>query len=88
MLIVNTSKGLMRYSRLPFGINSAVSLFQREIEQVLRGVPGVVAYLDDILISSKTTEEHLRTLDEVLAMLEKAGLKVRLEKCRFIVSSV
>ena len=88
VLTVNTPKGLLRYSRLPFGINSAVSLFQREIEHVLRGIPGVVAYLDDILVSSRTTEEHLQTLDVVLARLREAGLKVRPAKCRFLVSSV
>ena len=88
VLTVNTPKGLMRYSRLPFGINSAVSLFQREIEQVLGDVPGVVAYLDDILISSRTTEEHLKTLDEVLGRLQRAGLKVRPAKCRFLVPTV
>ncbi|XP_043226576.1 uncharacterized protein K02A2.6-like [Amphibalanus amphitrite] len=88
VLTVNTPKGLMRYSRLPFGLNSAVSLFQREIERVLRDLPGVVAYLDDILISSRTTEEHLKTLDDVLGRLKRAGLKVRPAKCRFLVPSV
>ena len=88
VLTVNTSKGLMRFSRLPFGLNSAVSLFQREIEKVLHGVPGAVAYLDDILISSRTIEEHLKTLDDVLARLQEAGLKVRPAKCKFLVSSV
>ena len=88
VLTVNTSKGLLRYSRLPFGINSAVSLFQREIEQILRDVPGVVAYLDDILISSRSKEEHRQTLDVVLSRLEKPGLKVRPEECTFLVQSV
>ena len=55
---------------------------------MLRGIPGVVAYLDDILVSSRTTEEHLQTLDVVLARLREAGLKVRPAKCRFLVSSV
>ena len=40
VLTVNTPKGLLRYSRLPFGINSAVSLFQREIEKVLHDLDG------------------------------------------------
>ncbi|XP_043216468.1 uncharacterized protein K02A2.6-like isoform X5 [Amphibalanus amphitrite] len=87
VLTVNTPKGLMRYSRLPFGLNSAVSLFQREIERVLRDLPGVVAYLDDILISSRTTEEHLKTLDDVLGRLKRAGLKTAVRSWRHFISS-
>ena len=49
----------------------------QEIEQVLSGMSSVVVYLDDILVSSRSTEEHLKTLDEALQRLQEAGLKVR-----------
>ena len=40
----------------------------------LQGIPGVVVYLDDILITGKTRSEHVQALDEVLSRLKKAGL--------------
>ena len=52
---------------------------EKEIEQILRDIPGVVAYLD-ILLSSRSTEKCFQTLNVVLSRLEEAGLKVRATK--------
>ena len=87
-VVINTHKGLFRYTRLPYGISSAPGIFQRVMESVLQGIPKVVVYLDDILITGETEEEHLKILDEVLERLEKAGLRVKKPKCRFMVPSV
>ena len=51
---INTHKGLYQYNRLPFGISSAPEIFQRTIENILQGIPNVVVYIDDILITGKT----------------------------------
>ena len=88
MLTVNTHKGLFRYCRLPFGITSAPALFQRAIDQILSGLPGVQCYLDDILCTGADDEEHLRNLDATLQRLMEYGLRVRKEKCDFFQSSV
>ena len=48
----------------------------------------MVAYLDDILVTGSTDQEHLTGLEEVLSRLKKAGLRVRKEKCHFMTSSV
>ena len=88
LLVINTHKGLFRYNRLPFGIASAPGIFQRTMENLLRGIPRVAVYLDDILISGETEEAHLKTLDQVLERLEKAGLKLKEGKCSFLSSSV
>ena len=87
-VVINTHRGLFRYTRLPFGISSAPGIFQRVIERLLQGVKGVAVYLDDILITGSTESEHLKTLDEVLSRLDKAGLRVRKDKCEFMKSSV
>ena len=71
---INTHKGLFRYTRLPYGISSAPGIFQRVIESVLCGIPGVVSYLDDILITGETEQEHLKRLGQVLEKLQSAGL--------------
>lgn len=87
-VIINTHRGLFRYNRLPYGIASAPGIFQRTIEGVLRDIPGVSVYLDDILITGSSEEEHLATLDKVLSRLRDAGLRLRKEKCSFLAPSV
>ena len=85
---INTQKGLFRFTRLPFGVSSAPGIFQRVIESVLQGIPQVAVYLDDILITGSTEQEHLATLAAVLSRLDKAGLKVKREKCEFMKTAV
>ena len=63
---INTHKGLFRYKRLPFGVSTAPSIFQRTMEGLLHGIPHVSLYLDDILVTGVSDEEHLTTLDKVL----------------------
>ena len=58
------------------------------MERVLQGIPNVIVYLDDILVTGKTESEHLNTLSQVLARLEKAGLRAHKSKCKFMAKSV
>ena len=88
LVVINTHRGLFRYTRLPFGISSAPGIFQRVIESLLKGIDGVVAYMDDILITGNSEENHLKALDEVLSRLDKAGLRVKQAKCEFMRESV
>lgn len=85
---INTPKGLFRYNRLPFGVSAAPAIFQRTLEGILQGCKGVSIYLDDILITGATLEEHLRNLEEVLKRLEAAGLKLNRPKCAFLLPRV
>ena len=50
-LTINTSKGLYQYQRLPFGVASAPAIFQSTMDTILKGIDGVVCYIDDILIT-------------------------------------
>jgi len=85
---INTPKGLYRYTRLPFGIASAPAIFQRTMDSILQGVEGVACYIDDIIITGKTDEEHLEHLEEVLQRLLRHGVHVKWAKCRFLQPSV
>jgi hypothetical protein len=49
--VVNTHRGLYRYTRLPFGIASAPAVFQRVMDQILQGMDQVICYIDDILVT-------------------------------------
>uniref|UniRef100_A0A1X7SJ43 Reverse transcriptase domain-containing protein n=1 Tax=Amphimedon queenslandica TaxID=400682 RepID=A0A1X7SJ43_AMPQE len=71
---INTHKGLFQYNRLPFGITSAPSIFQRILETLLANIPRVCVYLDDILVSGIDEYDHIQTLSQVLSKLENAGL--------------
>jgi len=87
-VVINTHKGLFRYTRLPYGIASAPGIFQKAMEQLLQGIPGVTVYIDDILITGETDGEHLKSLEEVLRRLAKADLRAKKPKCKFLVPSV
>lgn len=82
--VINTSFGLFRYVRMPFGISNAPAIFQRVMDQVISGIPRCVAYLDDILITGSTIEEHLSILDMVLTRLSNFGFRCNPEKCSFL----
>jgi hypothetical protein len=54
---VNTPKGLMAVTRLPYGVSSSAAIFQREMDRLLGDIPGVAAFLDDVLITGKDLAE-------------------------------
>ncbi|XP_052750886.1 uncharacterized protein LOC128200694 [Galleria mellonella] len=78
---INTHKGLFIYNRLVFGLSNAPSIFQRTMEQLLGDIEGTCIFLDDILITGSTKEEHLNRLEQVLWRLQEAGLRLKREKC-------
>ncbi len=58
------------------------------MENLLQGIPGVCIYIDDILITGHTEEEHLEHLAEVFTRLSKAGLTLKKAKCSFLLDPV
>ena len=85
---IHTHKGLYRWNRLPYGVASSPAIFQEIMDKVLHGLHHVAWYLDDIIITGATEEEHLQNLEEVLRRLERYGLRVRMKKCKFFQDSV
>ena len=83
-------KGLFHYRRMPFGLTNAPATFQRLMNQLFSGIDWefVFTYLDDILIVSKSFEEHLSHARRVLEQLQEAGLRLKPEKCAFVKSGI
>jgi Reverse transcriptase (RNA-dependent DNA polymerase) len=69
-------EGFYRFLRIPFGLWNAPATFQRFVDITLAGLTwkNCLVYLDDIIIFSKTKEEHLEHLNAVLQRLYRAGL--------------
>jgi hypothetical protein len=82
--------GHYEYNRMPFGLCNAPATFQRAMDTVLREELNrfVLAYLDDIIIFSKTKEEHLEHLETILSRLKNAGLVLNRKKCKFLCDEV
>ena len=87
-LTVNTHKGLYQYNRLPFGVACAPVKFQKVMETIMQGLPNVLCYIDDILVTGRTEREHLETLEEVLRRLKEHGVRMNRAKCQFLAKSV
>ena len=82
-LTINTHKGLYSYNRLVFGIAASPSIWQRTMDQVLKDIPNTSCILDDIIITGKSDEEHLKTLETVLQRLQDYNLRAHVDKCSF-----
>ena len=82
--------GTFQFTRLPFGLRNAPSLFSRFIKLALQSLPSrfLSAYMDDVIIYSQTIEEHIEHLRRVLDVLLQHGLKLRLKKCKIAQTSV
>ena len=85
-----TPFGIHQFRVMPFGLCIAPGTFQPLMELVLAGLNWTtrLVYLDNIVIFSRTVEEHLKRLQEVLERLKGAGLKLKPSKCHLLQKSV
>jgi hypothetical protein len=85
-----THQGLYEFRVMPFGLTNVPAVFQRLMQQVVNplnppsGPDFVSVYLDDILVFSRTLEEHLAHLHIVIHRMKDVGLKLKPSKCRFV----
>ncbi len=56
--------------------------------ELLQDIPGVVVYIDDILVTESDEGSHLKSLEEVLKRLSRVGLRAKQRKCQFMSASV
>lgn len=68
---------------MPFGMKNSPASFQRLINKVIVDLEGCGAYVDDVVIYSKTWEEHLRTIRKFFERLSRAMLTTNLSKSEF-----
>ena len=81
-----TCLGLYEYLVMPFGFSNAPSSFQNFLNDVLGNDIldiFVTAYVDDILVFSKTFQEHRKHVKTVLGRIQAAGLQLDIDKCEF-----
>jgi hypothetical protein len=85
-----TSQGHYEFNRMPFGLTNAPATFQRLMNNLLQPVihKFALVYLDDVIIYSKTINEHIKHIQCVLNLLREGGLKIKLSKCLFLQKAV
>ncbi|XP_045474012.1 uncharacterized protein LOC123680256 [Harmonia axyridis] len=79
-----TPFGTYRFKRMPFGLKNASASFQRMIDPVRRSRPNllVLAYLDDLVLLSVSTEQHITDMKELFQTLAKYNLRLNRDKCQ------
>ena len=70
---------------MPSGLRNAPATFQRALDIILNGFrwQWCLIYLEDGIVFSRTTDEHMRHFDEILTLLRRAGITLKLTKCSF-----
>ena len=79
----NSPFGKYKYIKVPFGLSQVPAYFQELMTNILKDFNFAIAYLDDIIILSKTPEEHLAHIRKVFEKLHSANLSMKLSKCHF-----
>jgi Reverse transcriptase (RNA-dependent DNA polymerase) len=82
---LTSHEGLFQFLRMHFGLESAPATFQRFVDITRAGLTWKVClvYLDDIIVYSRSREDHPEHLDAVILRLYRAGLSLNLKKCHF-----
>ena len=83
-----SSFGKYKYIKVHFGLTQAPAYFQEHMTGILKDFNFAIAYLDDIIILSKTTEEHLDHIKQVFEKLRSTHLSMKHSKCHFFMKEI
>ena len=83
-----THKGTYQFKRMPFGLASAPSAFQKVMVTVVAGIPGVAVYMDDIVVHGPDRPSHNKRLNDVFQRLQHHNLTLNVDKCTFAVKEI
>ncbi|XP_064470176.1 uncharacterized protein LOC135384925 [Ornithodoros turicata] len=84
---ITTPFGLFEFPRMPFGLRNAAQTFQQFIGSVVRGLPFVFAYIDDLLVASPSPELHEQHQRLLFQLVAAYSIVVNVQKCEFGVSA-
>ena len=73
---------------MPFGLRNAAQTFQRFMDDILRDLPFVYVYINDILVASPDDSTHRQHLHTVLGRLSSNGISINPRKCQFVQASI
>ena len=79
----NSPSGKYEYIEVPFGLAQAPAYFQELMTGILKDFNFAIAYLDDIIIFTKSPQEHLSHIRKVFKKLQSAKLSMKMSKCNF-----
>ena len=82
----NTPLGRFRWLRLPMGVKSAPEIYQRimdNMDNMLEGIQGARAVMDDILVAASNPEEHDKIMRQVVKIATEWNLKLNFNKCHY-----
>jgi hypothetical protein len=85
---INTPFGLFEYLRMPFGLTNAAQTFQHLMDHLFGHLSFVFVFLDNLLVASRSDEEHLDHLRQIFEILASNGLAINIEKCVFAATSL
>lgn len=87
---ITTPFGLFEFQRMPFGLRNAAQTFQRFMDQTVLaslnnelGTDFYFAYIDDVIVASKSPEEHKRHLKAIFERFNQFGITINISKCDF-----
>ncbi|GKA50036.1 reverse transcriptase domain-containing protein [Tanacetum coccineum] len=81
----HTDEGVFCYTKMPFGLKNARATYQILVDTIFKGQMGrnLEAYMDDMVIKSKTEPEMIKDVEETLLTLKKVNMKLNPKKCSF-----
>jgi len=88
--VFHTHRGLFQFKRMPFSLRNGPSIFQRVMQGILAPYLWLfcLIYIDDIVVFSKSYEEHISHQDRVLEAIEKSGITLSPSKCHLFYGSI